>query len=133
MTPSNSGSAPTLNILGEPLQICSCDPLTGWYRDGFCKTDNSDIGQHTVCCVMTQSFLTYSKAQGNDLTTAMLEYGFSGLKPGDNWCLCAPRWKQAYEDGMAPLVRLEATEIGALGIIGIELLMQYAFKEQEIS
>ena len=133
MTPSNSGSAPTLNILGEPLQICSCDPLTGWYRDGFCKTDNSDIGQHTVCCVMTQSFLTYSKAQGNDLITAMLEYGFSGLKPGDHWCLCAPRWKQAYEDGMAPLVRLEATEIGALGIIGIELLMQYAFKEQEIS
>ncbi len=118
-----------LNVLGEPLQACSCDPLTGWYRDGFCKTDASDLGQHTVCCVMTETFLSYSKAQGNDLTTPITEYGFTGLKPGDHWCLCAPRWQQAFDDGMAPLVRLEATEIGALGVIGLERLMQNAYSK----
>ena len=120
-----------LNVLGEPLEMCSCNPLTGWYRDGFCKTDASDIGQHTVCCVMTESFLSYSKAQGNDLTTPMLEYGFLGLKAGDNWCLCAPRWKQAYEDGMAPLVNLKATEIGALRVVGIELLMEHNYSNKK--
>ena len=120
-----------LNVLGEPLEICSCGPITGWYRDGFCKTDLSDIGQHTICCVMNESFLSYSKAQGNDLITPKPNYDFPGLKPGDHWCLCAPRWRQAYEDGMAPLVRLKATEIGALGIIGIELLMEHTFKSQE--
>ncbi len=118
-----------LNVLGQPLELCSCSPNTGWYRDGFCKTDQTDFGQHTVCCVMTQSFLTYSKAQGNDLITPAPEYGFQGLKPGDHWCLCAPRWKQAYEDGMAPLVRLEATEISALSVIGIENLLQYSYKK----
>ncbi len=120
-----------LNVLGEPLEMCSCGPITGWYRDGFCKTDLSDIGQHTICCVMNESFLSYSKAQGNDLITPKPNYDFPGLKPGDHWCLCAPRWRQAYEDGMAPLVRLNATEIGALGIIGIELLMEHTFKSQE--
>ncbi len=115
-----------LNVLGEPLQLCSCSPMTGWYRDGFCRTDSSDTGQHTVCCVMTDSFLSYSKAQGNDLTTSIPEFGFIGLKPGDHWCLCAPRWKQAYEDGMAPLVILNSTEIGALRVIGLELLMQHS-------
>ena len=118
-----------LNVLGEPLEVSSCDPNTGWYRDGFCKTDQSDFGQHTVCCVMTQSFLTYSKAQGNDLTTALPEFNFNGLKPGDHWCLCAARWKQAYEDGMAPPVLLSSTEISALEIIGLELLMQNALKD----
>ena len=120
-----------LNVLGEPLEMCSCGPITGWYRDGFCKTDLSDIGQHTICCVMNESFLSYSKAQGNDLITPKPNYDFPGLKPGDHWCLCAPRWKQAYEDGIAPLVRLKATEIGALGIIGIELLMEHTFKSQD--
>ena len=120
-----------LNVLGEPLEMCSCEPITGWYRDGFCKTDLTDIGQHTICCVMNESFLSYSKAQGNDLITPKPNYDFPGLKPGDHWCLCAPRWRQAYEDGMAPLVRLKATEIGALGIIGIELLMEHTFKSQE--
>ncbi len=118
-----------LNVLGEPIELCSCQPLTGWYRDGFCKTDPSDLGQHTVCCVITESFLTYSKAQGNDLSTPAPEFNFPGLKPGDNWCLCAPRWKQAYDDGMAPKVRLEATEIGALSLIGLETLIKYAHKE----
>ena len=118
-----------LNVLGEPLEQCSCEPMTGWYRDGFCKTDNYDLGQHTVCCVMTESFLSYSKAQGNDLSRALPEFGFPGLKPGDHWCLCAPRWKQAYEDGMAPSVCLNSTEISALGVVGIELLLQHAYKE----
>ncbi len=118
-----------LNVLREPIHICSCEPLTGWFRDGFCKTDSSDYGQHTVCCVMTNAFLTYSKAQGNDLSTPHPEYGFPGLKAGDHWCLCAPRWKQAYEDGMAPLVRLDSTEIGTLGIIKLEVLIQHAYKE----
>ncbi len=129
MNSDSPNTSTILNILGEPLQICSCKPITGWYRDGYCKTDPSDIGQHTICCVMTDSFLNYSKAQGNDLITPMLEYGFTGLKADDHWCLCAPRWKQAYDDGMAPLVRLKATEISALGIIGIEILMQHAYKD----
>ena len=116
----------SLNVLGEPLKVCNCNPFTGWYRDGFCKTDSSDIGEHTVCCIVTDSFLNYSKALGNDLTTPIPEYNFPGLKEGDQWCLCAPRWKQAYEDGMAPLVSLQATEISALKTIGIEILMKYS-------
>ena len=113
--------------------MCSCGPITGWYRDGFCKTDLSDIGQHTICCVMNESFLSYSKAQGNDLITPKPNYDFPGLKPGDHWCLCAPRWKQAYEDGMDPLVRLNATEIGALGVVGIERLRQHSYSDKEIN
>ena len=130
MAPDDQVSTKALNVLGEPLELCNCEPLTGWYRDGFCKTNASDLGQHTVCCVMSESFLRYSKAQGNDLTTPISEFGFPGLKPGDHWCLCAPRWKQAYEDGMAPLVRLKATEIGALGVIGIERLIQHAYSDK---
>ena len=127
---SNSTKTSTaLNVLGRPLKVCNCAPKTGWYRDGFCKTDPSDLGQHTVCTVMTEAFLTYSKALGNDLTTPIPEFDFPGLKAGDHWCLCAPRWKQAYEDGMAPLVSLESTEISALKVIGIELLMQNSYKE----
>ena len=115
-----------LNVLGSVLELCSCEPLTGWFRDGHCKTDPSDHGQHTVCCVMTESFLCYSKAQGNDLSTPMPAYGFPGLKPGDHWCVCAPRWKQAMEDGMAPPVRLEATEQGSLAVIPLETLREHA-------
>ncbi len=129
MDNEKTGINTSLNVLGEPLELCSCEPKTGWYRDGYCKTDPSDLGEHTVCCVITDSFLTYSKAQKNDLSTPIPEYGFPGLKQGDHWCLCAPRWKEAYEDGMAPSVRLEATEIGALKTIGLELLMQHAYKE----
>ena len=119
----------SLNVLGQPLTCCSCEPLTGWYRDGYCKTDVFDHGQHTVCCIVSNQFLRYSKAQGNDLITPVPEYGFKGLQEGDNWCLCATRWKEAYQDGFAPLLRLEATEISALKVIGLELLMQYAYKE----
>ena len=118
------------NVLGTTLQLCSRSPLTGYHRDGFCKTDDTDVGQHTICCVVSESFLCYSKAQGNDLSTPIPEFNFPGLKPGDHWCVCAPRWKEAYEDGMAPLVRLKATEIGALNVVGIEILMQHAFSEK---
>ncbi len=115
------------NVFGKSLQECSCDPMTGWFRDGSCNTNISDHGRHTICCVITDSFLRYSKAQGNDLSTPMPQYGFNGLKEGDFWCLCAARWKQAYEDGMAPLVRLEATEISTLELIDLEILQRYAY------
>ena len=117
------------NVLGTKLEVCNCSPMTGWHRDGFCKTDSFDTGIHTVCAVMTDSFLTYSKAQGNDLSTPMLQYDFHGLKAGDYWCLCAPRWKQAYDDGMAPFVRLEATELSTLTIIDLEILKQFDFNK----
>ena len=113
------------NVLGTKLQSCSCSPMTGWYRDGSCKTDATDMGMHTICAVMTDQFLSYSKAQGNDLSSPQI--GFPGLKAGDHWCLCAPRWKEAYEDGMAPLVNLEATEESTLTIIDLDILKQFAF------
>ena len=87
------------NVLGEPLDLCSFKPMTGFYRDGCCNTGQEDIGSHTVCAVMTSAFLEYSKSRGNDLSTPMPELGFPGLKPGDRWCLCAPRWQEAFEAG----------------------------------
>tara|TARA_Y100001968_G_C19315436_1_gene696409 strand:- start:89 stop:457 length:369 start_codon:yes stop_codon:yes gene_type:complete len=115
------------NVLGTDLKPCSCDPITGWFRDGSCKRSSSDYGMHTICAVMTQQFLTYSKAQGNDLSTSFPEFDFPGLKPGDHWCLCAPRWKEAYEDGMAPLINLEATEESTLLIIELEVLRLFDY------
>jgi hypothetical protein len=100
--------------------------MTGWYRDGSCRTDPTDRGRHTVCCVVNASFLRYSKAQGNDLSTPLPAYGFVGLQPGDHWCVCAARWLEAYEDGMAPPVRLAATEISTLELIPLELLRALA-------
>jgi len=100
--------------------------MTGWYRDGFCRTDGADLGRHTVCCVVDERFLSYTRAQGNDLSTPMPQYGFPGLKPGDHWCVCAGRWLEAYEDGMAPSVRLEACEQSALEVIPLEVLQQHA-------
>ena len=114
------------NVLGTKLQTCSCKPMTGWYRDGSCKTDATDLGMHTICAVMTDQFLSYSKAQGNDLSTPKI--GFPGLKQGDHWCLCAPRWKQAFDDGVAPLVNLEATEASTLKIIDIDTLKKFSYK-----
>lgn len=114
------------NVLGTPLVTCSCEPMTGWFRDGYCQTDPTDVGQHSVCCVVTEAFLSYSKAQGNDLSTPRPEFGFPGLKPGNNWCVCAPRWLEAFQDGMAPPVRLEATEASALGVIPLECLQSHA-------
>ncbi|KGG14167.1 MULTISPECIES: DUF2237 family protein [Prochlorococcus] len=116
----------TKNVLGTALEACSCSPMTGWYRDGSCRTDATDMGMHTLCAVMTEQFLSYSKAQGNDLSTPQI--GFPGLKAGDHWCLCAPRWKEAYQDGMAPLVNLRATEESTLSIIDLDILKQFDFR-----
>ena len=115
---------PERNVLGTELKSCSCNPMTGWYRDGSCRRDILDKGMHTVCAVMTEQFLSYSKAQGNDLSST--RPGFTGLKKGDYWFLCAPRWREAYEDGMAPLINLEATEESTLKIIEIEILRKFS-------
>jgi uncharacterized protein (DUF2237 family) len=105
---------PARNVLGGPLASCSTDPLTGFTRSGCCDTGPDDVGSHTVCAVMTAEFLSFSRACGNDLSTPRPEYGFPGLRAGDRWCLCAPRWQEAFAAGMAPLVVLEATHMGAL-------------------
>ena len=118
------------NVLGTALQSCNCNPMTGWYRDGSCKTDPTDFGMHTICAVMTESFLTYSKAQGNDLTTCLPQFDFPGLKEGDHWCICASRWKEAYEDGMAPLINLEATEASSLTVVDLDILKQFDFHKE---
>ena len=105
---------PSLNVLGGDLSACSTDPMTGFFRNGCCDTCDEDQGSHTVCAIMTSEFLEYSKAVGNDLSTPRPEFGFGGLKPGDQWCLCAARFLQAWEAGRAPRVRLEATHRRAL-------------------
>jgi len=97
------------NLLGGELALCSHDPLTGFYRDGCCTTGQADVGVHTVCAVMTAEFLEFSRSRGNDLLTPAPQWGFPGLRPGDRWCLCAPRWQEAYEAGVAPPVVLAAT------------------------
>jgi uncharacterized protein (DUF2237 family) len=104
----------SLNVLGGKLQTCSNDPVTGWFRDGCCNTDRWDLGSHTVCVLVDEEFLAFSKQAGNDLSTPMPENNFPGLKEGDRWCLCAMRWKQAYEMGSAPPVILQSTHIKAL-------------------
>jgi hypothetical protein len=114
------------NVLGGELQPCSLEPRTGFFRNGCCETGPDDIGLHTVCAVMTADFLAYSRSMGNDLTTPMPEWGFPGLKPGDRWCLCAPRWKQALDDGFAPKVVLEATHEETLAITSLGVLKDYA-------
>nr|WP_259737497.1 DUF2237 domain-containing protein [Synechococcus sp. CS-1329] len=119
-------SSAALNVLGQPLVICGCEPMTGWFRDGHCRTDPADHGRHTVCCVITDLFLRYSLSQGNDLSTPRPDYGFAGLKAGDHWCVCAPRWLEAHDDGVAPPVRLEASEASCLELIPLELLQAFA-------
>ena len=116
----------TNKVLGEPLQLCSCQPNTGYFRDGYCRTAGSDIGQHTICAVMTEDFLTFTKAHGNDLSTPRPEFDFPGLKPGDCWCLCARRWKEAWQAGWAPLVVLDSCEDSALEIVPLKVLKMYA-------
>ena len=103
-----------MNVLRRPLSSCSCEPMTGWYRDGTCSTDEQDRGRHTICCEMNEEFLAFSKYVGNDLSTPRPEFGFLGLKPGDHWCVCLDRWKQAFEAGCAPRVDLEATHFSVL-------------------
>lgn len=115
-----------MNVLGEELQSCSLDPLTGFYRTGCCENHGDDPGLHVVCVVCTDEFLSYSQSVGNDLSTPMLQYGFSGLRPGDHWCLCASRWQEAFEAGRAPLVRLAATHVSALEYCSLADLTAYA-------
>jgi uncharacterized protein len=117
---------PSLNVFGLPLQPCSDQPLTGFYRNGCCDTGPSDGGMHTVCALMTAEFLALSKYLGNDLSTPRPEYGFAGLKPGDCWCLCAGRFLQAHAEGAAPQVRLAATHQRSLDIVPMEILKTYA-------
>ncbi|XP_059094049.1 uncharacterized protein LOC131889069 isoform X1 [Tigriopus californicus] len=98
------------NVLGTELEICSIDPMTGWHRGGYCRTDDNDFGTHTMCSVMTAEFLEYTKAQGNDLSNPAPQYNFPGLKPGDKWCICALRWREAFKAGKAPKVVLESSD-----------------------
>lgn len=116
----------SLNVLGTELEECSTAPLTGFFREGSCDTNAQDIGSHTVCAVVTQEFLEFSREQGNDLITPLPEYGFPGLKPGDRWCLCAARWQEALDAGAAPRVAIRATHRKALEVIALEDLKQYA-------
>lgn len=118
---------PALNVLGKPLQTCSKDPLTGFFRDGCCNTSDTDFGSHTVCVELTQQFLEYSRFRGNDLTTPMPEYDFPGLKAGDRWCLCAARWLEAQQHDMAPKVILESTHQRAVEIIPLQILLDNSF------
>ncbi len=114
-----------LNVLGGPLQSCSFDPLTGWYRDGCCHTDDHDAGSHVICARMTAAFLNHQMERGNDLITPRPEHRFAGLKPGDRWCVCALRWREAYEAGYAPPVVLECTHQRALDYVLMEWLRKH--------
>ena len=115
------------NVLGGELASCSTSPMTGFYRNGCCETGPHDTGMHTVCAVMTAEFLAFAKAAGNDLSTPRPEFAFPGLKPGDRWCLCAPRWKEALDAGMAPQLVLEACHEETLAIVPLGVLKDFAF------
>lgn len=117
------------NILGGPLAVCSTDPMTGYYRNGCCDTGAGDMGAHVVCAQVTEEFLTYTKNRGNDLSTPRPQFNFPGLKPGDRWCLCASRWQEALEAGVAPPVVLEATHAMALEHVSLHDLKQYALDQ----
>ncbi len=114
-----------LNVFGKELELCCNNPITGVYRDGYCNTGINDIGTHTVCAVVTDRFLKFSKTKGNDLITANPSYKFKGLKEGDKWCLCVSRWIEAYEAGYAPNLILEATNIKTLDYMSFENLLEY--------
>jgi uncharacterized protein len=114
------------NVLGTELQSCCQHPPTGYFRDGYCRTDNTDRGRHIVCSIVTQEFLDFSMRRGNDLITSRPEHEFPGLKAGDRWCLCALRWLEAYEAGVAPIVKLESTHQKTLELIPLEVLKAHA-------
>lgn len=120
------------NVLGGDLQTCCTSPITGFYRDGCCNTGPGDVGLHLVCAEMTTEFLEFSASRGNDLITPIPEYDFPGLKAGDRWCLCALRWKEALETGMAPQAVLAATHISALEFIDLEDLTRYAIDAKAV-
>ena len=115
-----------LNVLGDELEICCTDPMTGFYRNGKCDTTPEDRGQHTVCIEATEEFLAFSKEVGNDLSTPYPSYSFPGLKPGDHWCLCMNRWIQAYQAGIAPRIALKSTHISVLEFVDLETLKEFA-------
>ena len=116
------------NIFGETLKSCCTNPVTGYFRDGYCRTDESDFGKHIVCAIMTKEFLNFSKERGNDLLTPQEQYSFPGLKEGDKWCLCVLRWKEALDSGCAPKVDLESTNEKALKHVKIEDLIEHSYK-----
>ncbi len=122
-----------LNVLGTALLACSFDPLTGFFRDGCCNTDDHDQGTHVVCARVTAEFLAYSRQRGNDLSTPRPEYRFVGLQPGDRWCLCALRWKEALVAGVAPPVQLEATHAKALTVVTLAQLQAHALPSPQTS
>ncbi|HQX44004.1 MAG: DUF2237 domain-containing protein [Saprospiraceae bacterium] len=119
------------NVFGNPIVTCSISPLTGFYRDGCCTTGEEDLGMHTVCIVASREFLEFSKQKGNDLSTPRPEFSFSGVRPGDRWCLCALRWVEAYEAGMAPPVILESCNKDVLRIIPFDILLEFKHTEIE--
>lgn len=122
-----------LNVLGEPLTMCSTEPLTGWYRNGSCATGDMDTGTHVVCARVTEAFLAYSKSRGNDLITPRPEFDFPGLKAGDQWCLCALRWKEALMAGVAPPVQLASTHERALQFVTMDQLRSHAVSTGQTS
>lgn len=124
MSPPRESSEPPRNVLGGPLAVCSQAPLTGFFRDGYCRTCSEDVGVHTVCAVMTADFLEFTVAAGNDLVTPHPEWNFPGLVEGDRWCLCAGRWLEAYRAGFAPPVVLQATSEKTLDVVPFELLRE---------
>ncbi|KAG5177155.1 hypothetical protein JKP88DRAFT_170422 [Tribonema minus] len=133
MSTDGTSGAGDLNVLGSPLKVCSTSPMTGFYRNGFCQCDGADRGVHSVCAILTDDFLEYTKAQGNDLSTPRPEFGFPGLKAGDGWCLCASRWKQAADAGHAPAVKLDSTNRRTLDVVPLEMLMEHAWEETKSS
>ena len=120
---------PSISVLDVELQPCSTEPMTGFFRDGCCNTSGADTGSHTVCAEMTAEFLAFSKAQGNDLSTPRPEFEFPGLKPGDRWCLCAARWQEAFEAGVAPRVFLRSTHRAALALVSLKDLAEHSADE----
>ncbi len=118
------------NIFGEPLKSCCQSPITGYYRDGYCRSDQSDLGRHVVCAIVTKEFLNFSKERGNDLSTPQKQYLFPGLKEGDRWCLCVLRWKEAFDAGYAPMVDLEATNEITLKYVKIEDLIKHSYNSK---
>ena len=116
----------SINVYDEPLDVCNDNPVSGFFRDGCCNTSDKDFGSHTVCVQLTEEFLEFSKAQGNDLSTPRPEFGFAGLNPGDRWCLCAPRWAEAYDNDAAPRVYLRRTHKRALEYVPLQILRTFA-------